>query len=265
MRSHSCMTSGMLCSTRMIVSSYWSRIRRIRSRTTMLSLRFMPAVGSSSRRSVGLEGQRAHDLQPALVAVGQRGRRQRGAFRQAEQPQLLEGLLPPGAPRCGGSAARTAAWRPGCSGREAACAETTFSSTVMLGNRRMFWKVRPMPSVAIRSGGRRVMSRPWKRICPLEGRRWPVSRLNTVDLPAPLGPMMPRISPGQAQVVVRHRLQALEGLRQAFDLEQVFRHRPIRWLCIPQCRRPVKERTAGTSGFDSAHPASYTGSRGSLQ
>src|SRR5215472_7189952 len=33
------------------------------------------------------------------------------------------------------------------------------------------------------------MSRPSSRTLPLVGRRWPVIRLNNVDLPAPLGPI----------------------------------------------------------------------------
>ncbi len=56
-----------------------------------------------------------------------------------------------------------------------------------------------MPSLAMRSGARRVMSFPRKRIAPEVARRWPVSRLKTVDLPAPLGPMMPRISPAASR------------------------------------------------------------------
>ena len=35
----------------------------------------------------------------------------------------------------------------------------------------MFWKVRPMPSAAMRSGGRRVMSLPRKRMLPRVGAR----------------------------------------------------------------------------------------------
>src|SRR5579864_8765278 len=33
------------------------------------------------------------------------------------------------------------------------------------------------------------MSRPSRRTLPLSGRRWPVIRLNSVDLPAPFGPI----------------------------------------------------------------------------
>src|SRR5215469_1525108 len=33
------------------------------------------------------------------------------------------------------------------------------------------------------------MSRPSRRTAPVSGRRWPVMRLNSVDLPAPFGPI----------------------------------------------------------------------------
>ena len=61
-----------------------------------------------------------------------------------------------------------------------------------------------------------VMSRPSSRICPASGRRKPLSRLKAVVLPAPFGPMMPRIAPSRhVEADVLHRLQAAEALRQA--------------------------------------------------
>ena len=44
--------------------------------------------------------------------------------------------------------------------------------------------------------GRPVMSVPSRRTLPASGVSMPVSRLTKVVLPAPLGPMRPRISPG---------------------------------------------------------------------
>ena len=38
---------------------------------TRVSVAFMPAAGSSSASSFGLGGERARDLEPALVAVGE--------------------------------------------------------------------------------------------------------------------------------------------------------------------------------------------------
>ncbi|MNT79607.1 hypothetical protein D3C72_2189600 [compost metagenome] len=71
----------------------------------------------------------------------------------------------------------------------------TFSRAVMLWNRRMFWKVREMPAsttlcgLLIRSGLPSNITR------PCSARYNPVSTLNRVVLPAPLGPSRPRISP----------------------------------------------------------------------
>ena len=45
----------------------------------------------------------------------------------------------------------------------------TFSSAVICGKRRMFWNVRPMPSLVIECGGMPVMSVPSKTIFPAVG------------------------------------------------------------------------------------------------
>src|SRR5262245_44840637 len=52
-----------------------------------------------------------------------------------------------------------------------------------------------MPRREMRSGGRPAMSAPPNRMRPLVGRRTPVRQLKNVLLPAPLGPMIARISP----------------------------------------------------------------------
>src|SRR5580658_2443015 len=51
------------------------------------------------------------------------------------------------------------------------------------------WNERPTPKRQMRWGGTPVMSRPSRRTLPLSDRRWPVIRLNSVDLPAPFGPI----------------------------------------------------------------------------
>src|SRR5581483_263662 len=65
---------------------------------------------------------------------------------------------------------------------------------------RMFviWYERAIPAREIRFGGRPAMSCPSKTMRPAVGRRTPVRQLKNVDLPAPLGPMIARISPGTA-------------------------------------------------------------------
>ena len=59
------------------------------------------------------------------------------------------------------------------------------------------WNERPMPAMQRARGGACVMSWPSKRTVPLSGRSSPVIRLNSVDLPAPFGPMMPSASPAR--------------------------------------------------------------------
>ena len=54
---------------------------------------------------------------------------------------------------------------------------------------RMFWNVRAMPSAARRSGGKRPMSRPFSAMRPALAAVMPEMRLNSVVLPAPLGPI----------------------------------------------------------------------------
>jgi hypothetical protein len=71
----------------------------------------------------------------------------------------------------------------------------TFSSTDNSPNSRMFWKVRAMPRSAMRYGCNRVISRPSKKSCPRFGAINPVMMLNSVVLPAPFGPIRPKISP----------------------------------------------------------------------
>src|SRR5882757_10882747 len=57
------------------------------------------------------------------------------------------------------------------------------------------WKVRARPSAARASGGRRVTSAPAKVTVPEVSGRSPVRQLKKVDLPAPLGPIRPSMSP----------------------------------------------------------------------
>ncbi len=46
---------------------------------------------------------------------------------------------------------------------------STFSTEVMVWNSRMFWNVRPTPSLVILCGGRPPTSRPANRISPAVG------------------------------------------------------------------------------------------------
>ena len=70
----------------------------------------------------------------------------------------------------------------------------TFSSTVRCGNVRTTWNVRPMPRRQSALGRRPVTTSPRNLTSPLSGTRKPFSTLKSVVLPAPFGPMTPRIS-----------------------------------------------------------------------
>ena len=72
----------------------------------------------------------------------------------------------------------------------------TFSSTVAPGRMFVIWYERAIAFFEMRCGGSPVMSSPSKMIRPVVGRITPVMQLKNVDLPAPFGPMMARISPG---------------------------------------------------------------------
>ncbi len=57
-----------------------------------------------------------------------------------------------------------------------------------------------MPDQTRRAGNRSVMSWPSKTMRPAVGEKNPVIRLKKVVLPAPLGPMMARNSPGSTVI-----------------------------------------------------------------
>ena len=85
----------------------------------------------------------------------------------------------------------------------------------------MIWKVRDMPSRQIWWLGRPAIGWPANRISPAVGLTVPVITLNSVVLPAPLGPMTARTSPSST----RHgdlveRDQGAVASRHAVELEQ---------------------------------------------
>ena len=67
--------------------------------------------------------------------------------------------------------------------------------TLRESNRPRFWNVRPMPSRAICQGLHPTSSFPLSLMDP-DDRNSPVMQLNSVDLPAPFGPMIAKNSPG---------------------------------------------------------------------
>src|SRR5262245_55565755 len=63
------------------------------------------------------------------------------------------------------------------------------SSTFILASTRVSWNVRTRPIRAMACGARPAMSRPSNAMRPASGRRKPLTTLNSVVLPAPLGPI----------------------------------------------------------------------------
>src|SRR3989441_2891114 len=83
-------------------------------------------------------------------------------------------------------------------GLRACAARRTFSRTLSAGKTWQRWKVRAIPFCATRCTGRPVISSPAKNTSPACGLSVLVMRLNTVDFPAPFGPITARISPGSS-------------------------------------------------------------------
>ena len=82
----------------------------------------------------------------------------------------------------------------------------------------MSWKVRTMPARAMACGGFPVISAPSRKVRPEPAEIAPAMRLNTVVLPAPFGPMMPRMLPSStSKLDVVDRRHATEPLGEALD------------------------------------------------
>src|SRR5215467_10760440 len=77
----------------------------------------------------------------------------------------------------------------------------TFSRTVAPGRMLVIWYERAIALREMACGGRPAMSSPLNTIRPLVGRITPVKELKNVDLPAPFGPMIPRISPRATEML----------------------------------------------------------------
>jgi len=93
----------------------------------------------------------------------------------------------------------------------------TFSSTDRLGKVAEIWNERTSPRRATWAGFSMVMSCPLNRILPRVGIRNLVSRLKTVVLPAPLGPInawiWPRRTPRLTLLTATNPLNSLTSSR----------------------------------------------------
>src|ERR1700730_13835515 len=172
------MMTSMMCSTitKVMPERWMSRTRSIASCTSRW---VRPAIASSSSRTFG----------------------------SLASPLEFSSRLRPGVPneRAGASASRLMPTRSSTA-RDLVSASArwelrrnapiiTFSSTVMPSKVCGTWNVRARPSRARASGAKRVMSRPSNRTLPEVDDKSPVRQLNSVDLPAPFGPIKPKMSP----------------------------------------------------------------------
>ena len=91
----------------------------------------------------------------------------------------------------------------------------------MEANRVDAWNVRPMPSAAMSDGAQRRSECPFNRMSPRTGRYSLLRQLNSVVLPAPLGPIKPddpTLGDGEGDVIKRD--DAAEVHRHAGYLQQ---------------------------------------------
>src|SRR5882724_12355755 len=172
------MMTSMMCSTiTSVMPERW--MSRTKSIASCTSRWVSPAIDSSSSRILGsVASARAISsrLRPGVPSV------RAGASASPAMPtrSSTARALVSASLRCG--------WR-----RKAPI--ITFSSAVMPVKVCGTWKVRASPSRARSSGGSCVMSLPSNSTWPEVAGRSPVRQLKKVDLPAPFGPIRPRISP----------------------------------------------------------------------
>src|SRR5262245_14034421 len=110
--------------------------------------------------------------------------------------------------------------RPDSAARDWA-ATRTFSKTVISGKMLVIWKVLASPRRLMSSGGSPVMSWPWKLTVPALGACSPAMTLNSVDLPAPLGPMTEKTSPCRTARLTSARAASAPKLLPSPDTSRI--------------------------------------------
>ncbi len=121
------------------------RIESSNRSSSALSRAFNPAAGSSRQSSDRIGAHGAGDLEPPLLAIGEGARGIVGAAHQADAVQPVGGSFDRsalGVAIAAGAPISPSKVKPEACISGLCCATTRFSSTVMPGNRRMFWKVR---------------------------------------------------------------------------------------------------------------------------
>ena len=161
------------------------------STSTSPSLCAMPPAGSSSRSTAGSSASSEVSSTMRRVPVDScpTGRCASGPRPMTSSSSMAWARLRRSAPL------RPTEASTALDGSSDSCATVTVSSTVRVGKSRAAWNERTRPCSARCSGERWVMSLPWKSTAPASGLVKPATISKTVVLPAPLGPMIPRISP----------------------------------------------------------------------
>ena len=95
-----------------------------------------------------------------------------------------------------------------------------FSRTESSGKTSVIWKVRAMPRQTRRAGSSCVMSSSSNTMRPAVGVRKPLIRLKNVVLPAPLGPITARSSPGSTVIETSSTATRLPNWRETFSTSQ---------------------------------------------
>src|SRR6266851_4122982 len=172
------MMTSMMCSTiTMVMPERW--MSRTRSMASCTSRWVRPAIASSSKRTLG-----------SVASARAISSRLRPGVPSERAGALASRLMPTRSSTARALASASVRWEVR---RNAPI--ITFSSTDMPSNVCGTWKVRARPSCTRTSGARWVMSWPSNKTLPDVDRRSPVRQLNSVDLPAPFGPIRPRMSP----------------------------------------------------------------------
>ncbi len=183
-------TTSMSCSTSRMVRRPPSASRRISARTRSRSPDPMPAVGSSrsSRRgAVASASAISSNLRSPCdsSAAGRSARSESPTSASIRHARSCTSGMPSRARRA--TSALPSFARSGTA---------TFCSAVSCGKMFVTWKVRAMPARTRALGGKRVTAAPSSSTWPASGRSFPVSRLMSVVLPAPLGPITAVMPPG---------------------------------------------------------------------
>ena len=99
----------------------------------------------------------------------------------------------------------------------------------------MIWNERARPCWQMRCGGRPWIVAPLRRTVPLSGGNRPETRLNSVVLPAPFGPISAWISPACDRRGSRSRPRGCR--RSCFETPLDLEHRSLRRLRAQECRQ----------------------------